>query len=378
MYSRQHPSQDSHGTVRVMTCISENVKRDSIKPLPERYSVVPPVILPKEPTAIPSVDNPLFIECGFFSGAQQLEYRWLTHVRQEIEDDDTDTKNMTWSAFHANLSQTQEVEIAPLDISSHEQSKGPNVRNHEQVESKQKAFVKQVITLTATIEEMGNPNLEESEDLLVLDTRDIVDPKLQTHRLDVIWDEYRQDSLKASTRGKRGKGIRRRVQADSTIPGNWESFLRIDDNKTELFAYLAEQLLTLTPSDQTTVVSTKGREVCTSSGAVSTYISGILACDSSKQRNCAIKSSADTRTVRVLIHIKENTSGIGTTPVVSFEYIMGRSSCGDVFCQINLPGGFPMIPVQVNTTVSPSRKNVEGFLVDCKYMRFHRSFGRDQ
>ncbi|CAG2204044.1 unnamed protein product [Mytilus edulis] len=80
-------------------------------------------------------------------------------------------------------------------------------------------------------------------------------------RIDVIWDEYRQDSLKASTRGKRGKGIRRRVQADSTIPGNWESFLRIDDNKTELFAYLAEQLLTLTPSVQTTVVSTKGSEV---------------------------------------------------------------------------------------------------------------------
>jgi len=26
-------------------------------------------------------------------------------------------------------------------------------------------------------------------------------------RLDVIWDEYHQDSLKTSTRGKRGKGI---------------------------------------------------------------------------------------------------------------------------------------------------------------------------
>lgn len=44
------------------------------------------------------------------------------------------------------------------------------------------------------------------------------------------------------------------MQADYTIPGNWESFLRIDDNKTELFAYLAEQLFTLTPSVQTTVV----------------------------------------------------------------------------------------------------------------------------
>ncbi|CAG2257814.1 unnamed protein product [Mytilus edulis] len=73
----QHPSQDNYGTVRAMTSISENVKRDTIKPLPERYSVVPPVVLPKEPTAIPSVDSLLFSECGFFSGAQQLEYRNL-------------------------------------------------------------------------------------------------------------------------------------------------------------------------------------------------------------------------------------------------------------------------------------------------------------
>ncbi|CAG2222711.1 unnamed protein product [Mytilus edulis] len=140
------------------------------------------------------------------------------------------------------------------ELIKHEQSKGPDIRHNEHVDSKQKAYVKQVIALTATIEEMGNPFLEESEDLLLL-----------THviyRIDVIWDEYRQDSLKASTCGKRGKGIRRRVQAYSTIPGhNRESFLRIDDNKTDLFDYLAEQLLTLTLSVKTTVVSTKVSEV---------------------------------------------------------------------------------------------------------------------
>ncbi|VDI52493.1 Hypothetical predicted protein [Mytilus galloprovincialis] len=82
-------------------------------------------------------------------------------------------------------------------------------------------------------------------------------------RIDVILDKIRQDRFKATTRGKRGKGIRRRVQTDSTIPSNWELFLRIDDSKTELFAYLAEQLLTLTASVQTTVVLTKGsEEVC--------------------------------------------------------------------------------------------------------------------
>ncbi|CAG2233639.1 unnamed protein product [Mytilus edulis] len=97
-------------------------------------------------------------------------------------------------------------------------------------------------------------------DAIILDGAVIVN--ILKPRFCKTFEDYsKQDSLKASNRGKRGKGIRRRVQADSTIPGNWESFLRIDDNKTELFAYLAEQLLTLTPSVQTTVVSTKGSKV---------------------------------------------------------------------------------------------------------------------
>ena len=64
------------------------------------------------------------------------------------------------------------------ELIKHEQNKGPDVRLYEQVESKQKAFLKQVITLTATIEEMGKSFLEESEDLSVLDTRDIINPKV--------------------------------------------------------------------------------------------------------------------------------------------------------------------------------------------------------
>ena len=43
------------------------------------------------------------------------------------------------------------------------------------------------------------------------------------NRVDVKWDEYLPDSLKAETR-KRGKGARRCVEP---IPGNWQEFLRI-------------------------------------------------------------------------------------------------------------------------------------------------------
>ena len=62
-------------------------------------------------------------------------------------------------------------------------------------------------------------------------------------RLDIVWDEYIDHSLKAHARSKRGKGIRRRVEPASQVPGNWQAFLRIDDNKTELFSFLARKII---------------------------------------------------------------------------------------------------------------------------------------
>ena len=62
-------------------------------------------------------------------------------------------------------------------------------------------------------------------------------------RLDIVWDEYIKHSLKAGTRSKRGKGIRRRVEPASQVPGNWQAFLRINDNKIELFSFLARKII---------------------------------------------------------------------------------------------------------------------------------------
>ena len=58
-------------------------------------------------------------------------------------------------------------------------------------------------------------------------------------RLDIVWDEYVSHRLKAGARGKRGKGVRRCVEPSSAVSGNWSAFLRIADNKSELFSYLA-------------------------------------------------------------------------------------------------------------------------------------------
>ena len=61
-------------------------------------------------------------------------------------------------------------------------------------------------------------------------------------RIDFVWDTYKPDSLKTDTREKRGSGARRRVAPTVKIPSNWKSFLRVDNNKTELFGLLAQEL----------------------------------------------------------------------------------------------------------------------------------------
>lgn len=58
-------------------------------------------------------------------------------------------------------------------------------------------------------------------------------------RVDVIFDEYRQNSLKNATRLKRGRGVRGRVEETKVIPRNWTEFLRDEGNKAELFQFIA-------------------------------------------------------------------------------------------------------------------------------------------
>ena len=74
-------------------------------------------------------------------------------------------------------------------------------------------------------------------------------------RIDVVWDVYIPESLKATTRHKRGHGQRRRLTPTSPIPSNWASGLRNDRNKEDLFQFLAKQLAIL-KMERTTIVST--------------------------------------------------------------------------------------------------------------------------
>ena len=49
------------------------------------------------------------------------------------------------------------------------------------------------------------------------------------------WIWCLEDSLKIATRRKSGKGIRRHVEGNKQVPSNWQEFLRVDENKSELF-----------------------------------------------------------------------------------------------------------------------------------------------
>ena len=103
-------------------------------------------------------------------------------------------------------------------------------------------------------------------------------------RVDVIWDVYRQDSLKAATRERRGCGTRRRVTPSSQILRNWKSFLRVNENKTELFHFLAKQIESC---------HVEGKELC------STYEEKVLSSPRWDDMEDCTHEEADTRIIHV-------------------------------------------------------------------------------
>ena len=77
-------------------------------------------------------------------------------------------------------------------------------------------------------------------------------------RVDVVWDAYHPDSLKAVTRQKRGEGVRRKVSEQVKLPQNWGDFLRDSRNKKELFCLLTTKLQQHSFADGKQVYATVG------------------------------------------------------------------------------------------------------------------------
>ena len=60
-------------------------------------------------------------------------------------------------------------------------------------------------------------------------------------RIDVVFDAYKHESLKAATRCKQRKNVRRKVKHDNVVPSNWRVFLQLGENKSELLLYLSSR-----------------------------------------------------------------------------------------------------------------------------------------
>ena len=85
----------------------------------------------------------------------------------------------------------------------------------------------------------------------------ILKQPVAVQRVDVVWDVYREDSFKSTTRERWGTGSQRRVASSSKLPKNWKGFLHVGDNKTELFLFLAKELQ---------AIDIEGKEVYTTYG----------------------------------------------------------------------------------------------------------------
>ena len=94
------------------------------------------------------------------------------------------------------------------------------------------------------------------------------------HRIDVVFDRYRDETIKGTTRTRRSKTarpIRRLVEVrDVPLLKNWANFLSLADNKADLAHFLSEELCSQTPVGKEIVVAGGFRdelEVKSSTGA---------------------------------------------------------------------------------------------------------------
>lgn len=112
-----------------------------------------------------------------------------------------------------------------------------------------------------------------------------------SNRVDIVWDEYLEHSLKWATRENRGTGQRRRVMENTVLPSNWVSFLNVPENKKELFQLLSEHATSMHIPEGKQVFATSGRKV----------LSNPAGLDISDMSPCS-HEEADTR---IFVHYKD-------------------------------------------------------------------------
>ncbi len=81
-------------------------------------------------------------------------------------------------------------------------------------------------------------------------------------RVDIVFDVYKENSLKEGARKSRGKGVRIKVSLNTPLPKSWPLFLNDPDNKSELFRLLAEESVSLSLPNKQLIMSFGDSVVC--------------------------------------------------------------------------------------------------------------------
>lgn len=96
-------------------------------------------------------------------------------------------------------------------------------------------------------------------------------------RLDIVFDRYLLNSLKAGTRESRGSGQRVKVTHSTSIPKLFNNFLAVNENKQQLFNLLAEFIIECNKWQGKVVICTFDDVVMSSPGDID--VSAISPCD---------------------------------------------------------------------------------------------------
>ena len=91
----------------------------------------------------------------------------------------------------------------------------------------------------------NSPKTETFSEYAKTFAKKISDSTKKHMRVDVIFDQYRNGSLKSHTRSLRGDGRKCKVMPNGKVPKNWKGFLRNSSNKTDLFDLLAKSIYSI-------------------------------------------------------------------------------------------------------------------------------------
>ncbi len=70
---------------------------------------------------------------------------------------------------------------------------------------------------------------------------------------------YIDNSIKQAAREQRGHGTRTKVSAQTKMPKKWSDFLRVSQNKQELFSFLTKAITNMETAEEKILCATSGK-----------------------------------------------------------------------------------------------------------------------